>query len=121
MSRLFTTVAGVALALCTMLAPAVAQETPDEQGQMVAGCDACESKSKDCCGNDKKKCARCCNDACHRVNFVEGQEMGCTEATCPNALAMKEGRQPPRWHAGNPEYGITVHTDQCRPENTSNY
>ncbi len=87
----------------------------DGQGCPPGGKDGCG----DCAGKDGERGA--CEKACAEWNYAEpAQYTRCDQHTCPNDLAMQEGRQPKRWAAGNSNYGLTVRNDGCWPDRVEN-
>ncbi len=79
------------------------------------GKDGCD----DCAGKDGARGA--CDKICAEWNYAEpSQYTRCDQHTCPNDLAMQEGKQPKRWAAGNPNYGLTVRNDCCWPDRVEN-
>ncbi|MCE7870565.1 hypothetical protein DYH09_09335 [bacterium CPR1] len=104
-----------------------------DQGGKDGG-DCCDKGGKsggDCCDqakDGKDGCADCkdggqgaCNQVCAEWSYAEAsQYTRCDQHTCPNDLAMQEGKQPKRWAAGNPNYGLTVRNDCCWPDRVEN-
>lgn len=105
---MLTRLTGLALGLALMIAPAFADGNCNEQGQ---------DGGQQCCRRDSSACEK----ACLEWNWAEeSQVTKCGDRTCPNDLAMQEGKQPKRWAAGNPNYQLTIKNDCCWPDHVEN-
>lgn len=123
---MLTRLTGLVLGLALMIAPAFADGAcagkdgacgaKDGAACADGKCDA-KDGGNSCCGPQ----ASACEKACAEWNWAEESQItGCGDHVCPNDLAMQEGKQPKRWAAGNPNYGLTVQNDCCWPDNVEN-